>query len=240
MENEIPQTKKQRIELIDALRGLAVILMVLHHFLFDLVEFLGAPEWLFSNPVFNILHYIFAGVFIVLSGVSSNFSRSNLKRGLQTLAAALLISGVTYLMKTPIVFGVLHLLAFCMLFYGVTHKFWEKLPKAVMPVFCVLGTVISAYCVANIEMESTHLWLFGWTAPDFVSYDYFPLFPWIFIFLFGTWLGSYIKAGKFPDWFYKTKVPVLPAVGRHALIIYLAHQPVLYGVTMLIKLCLAG
>ena len=34
-----------RIELIDALRGLAVCLMVLHHFLYDLCEFLGAPWW---------------------------------------------------------------------------------------------------------------------------------------------------------------------------------------------------
>ena len=31
-----------RIELMDALRGLAVCLMVLHHFLYDLCAFLGA------------------------------------------------------------------------------------------------------------------------------------------------------------------------------------------------------
>ena len=35
-----------RIELMDALRGLAVCLMVLHHFLYDLCAFLGAPWWL--------------------------------------------------------------------------------------------------------------------------------------------------------------------------------------------------
>ncbi len=50
-----------RIELMDALRGLAVCLMVLHHFLYDLCEFLGAPWWLFTNPVFDVLHYFFAG-----------------------------------------------------------------------------------------------------------------------------------------------------------------------------------
>ena len=46
--------KKKRIEIIDALRGFSVIMMVCHHFLYDLVEFLNAPGWLFEIPVFDI------------------------------------------------------------------------------------------------------------------------------------------------------------------------------------------
>lgn len=234
------QTKKQRIELIDALRGLAVILMVIHHFLFDLVTFLDAPAQLFSNPVFDVLHYVFAGTFIVLCGVSSNFSRSNLKRGVVTLVFALVISTVTFLMNMPIVFGVLHLLAFCMLFYALTHKLWEALPKYITPVFCTACGVLSAWCVRNIAVESDKLWIFGWTYKGFVSYDYFPLFPWLFVFLFGAWMGYYVKEHKFPKWFYTVKVPLLPAVGRHALIIYMLHQPVLYLLTIVIKKLAAG
>ena len=70
--------KGRRIYLMDALRGLAVLLMVVHHFLYDLAAFCGAPWWIFSNPLFDVLHYVFAGVFILLSGVSSNFSRIRL------------------------------------------------------------------------------------------------------------------------------------------------------------------
>ena len=71
--------KKNRIDAIDALRGLAIVLMVFHHFCFDLVEFLDAPEWVFYNPLFEKVHFVFAGVFVVLCGVSSRFSRSNIK-----------------------------------------------------------------------------------------------------------------------------------------------------------------
>ena len=67
-----------RIQAIDAIRGLCVVLMCAHHFLYDLAAFLGAPWWIFTNPVLDVLHWFFAGCFILLSGVSSRFSRSNL------------------------------------------------------------------------------------------------------------------------------------------------------------------
>ena len=233
-------TKKQRIEIIDAARGFAVVLMVLHHFLYDLVTFLDAPRWLFTNTVFDFLHCIFAGLFILLCGVSSNFSRSNLKRGVLTLVMAEIITIVTYFMDMTILFGILHLLAFCMLFYGFTHKLWEKVPKIIMPFFCIAGGFASYYVVNNMETQSENLWMFGFEYPGFASYDYFPVFPWIFVFLFGTWLGYYIKNNKFPKKFYTLKVPVFPAVGRHSLIIYMAHQPVLYLITLIIKFFISG
>ena len=36
----------------------------------------------------------------------------------------------------------------------------------------------------------------------------------------------------FPKWFYTARAPHLAAVGRHALVIYVLHQPLLYGLTM--------
>lgn len=238
MDSEITQKlnnqKKKRIEIIDALRGFAVILMVCHHFLYDLVEFLDAPSWLFTNPVFDILQPFFASVFIALCGVSSNFSRSNIKRGIFTLAVAICITGVTVILEMPIIFGVLHLLSVCMIFYGITQKLWEKIPKTVLLIFSMLGIIISSYCVNNIEIHSEHLWMFGWKYDGFLSYDYFPLFPWIFVFLLGACVGYCVKENRFPKWFYETKVPVLPFIGRHALVVYIIHQPILYGITLLL------
>jgi uncharacterized membrane protein len=225
---------RKRIELIDALRGLAVILMVIHHALYDAVTFLGAPQVFFFNPVFNFLHYVFAGLFILLSGVSSRFSHSNIKRGLRVIAIALAITLVTYLIGMPDYFGILHLLGFCMVFYGLTWKFWERLPRVSAPIVYIALLVLSALAVTYIKTDMSFLWMFGWTYPGFFSSDYFPIFPWVFLFLLGTWAGKYIIENRLPGWFYDTKVPVLPAVGRKALLIYVLHQPVLYGIAMLI------
>lgn len=228
--------KRERIQIIDALRGLAVVLMVIHHFLYDLTEFLYAPEWLFTNPLFDLLHYIFAGLFILLSGVSSRFSHSNLKRGLTVLLIAAIVTLVTFIMDMPILFGILHLLGTCMVFYALTHKLWDKIHPA-MPFICTVLFILSTLAVHNLNMPykySKYLWFLGFTYPGFYSADYFPLFPWLFLFLSGTWVGKYIAERKLPEKFYTLTVPVFPQIGRKALIIYIVHQPVLYGVTMLI------
>ena len=234
---------KQRIELMDAMRGLALCLMVVHHFLYDLCAFCGVPWVWFTNPVFDALHYFFAGLFILLSGVSSNFSRSNVKRGLKALAVSLGITLVTWFMGMPIIFGVLHLLGACMLLYGLTQRFWQRLndraPWAV-PVLCVLGVLATAKLVNGYPSETPHLWMFGLTTPDFYSSDYFPLLPWMFVFLLGTWAGKYVRDGRLPRWFYEVKAPHLAAVGRRSLLIYVVHQPVLYGLTMLGLLVFRG
>lgn len=228
---------RKRIDIIDALRGLAVILMVIHHLLFDLVEFLGAPAWLFSNPVFDIMHYIFAGLFIFLSGLSSQFSRSNVKRGLKVLTIAMALTLVTSLpvINMPIRFGVLHLLGFCMLFYGLTRRAWDKIPRAAAPLVYVTLLVGSALATSLIHIDAPYLWMFGWLNAGFFSADYFPIFPWMFVFLLGTWAGIYVIENKMPGWFYEKRIAFFPLVGRKALIIYILHQPILYAIVMAIS-----
>jgi len=225
-----------RIQLIDAARGLCVILMICHHFLYDLVEFLGAPAWFFYNPVFGLLHYVFAGMFILLSGISSRFSRSNTRRGVKVIIAALAVTLVTWMIDSIVVFGILHFLGLCMVFYGLTQRFWDRFEGYAAPLCYIVLTAASAIILNFLNpINAKWLWMFGLWYKSFFSADYFPIFPWIFVFLLGTWLGRVIKERKLPDWFYTVSPPLLPQIGRRAFVVYLLHQPVIYGLIMLIK-----
>jgi len=230
--------KKKRIEIIDALRGIAVTLMVIHHALYNMAAFLDAPWWLYSNPVFDFLQAIFIGLFIVISGVSSRFSRGNVERGAIVIVISVVITYITVRMEMPIYFGILHLLGFLMIFYGLTSKLFDKIPKKVAPFIYISLIILSAFARMYLNPSSDNqvirdmLSVLGWRQPGFVSFDYQTILPWIFVFLFGTWAGDFIRDGKFPAWFYKAKMPFFPFIGRNALLVYVLHQPVLFGITM--------
>ncbi len=243
-EAEKPRT---RIELIDALRGVAVFLMVFHHFFYDLCWLLGdwtaevfGSRWvLFSNPVFDFLHYIFAGLFIFLAGLSCRLSRSNLRRGTICFAIAMAMTFVTSLplIDSPIRFGVLHLLGLSMMIYGLAAD--KNVPRFLRLGIYLALFAASIWLTSSVSTEEIAKWLFplGWTYPGFYSADYFPLFPWLFVFLVGSWAGYYVADKKLPARFYDRKgVPFFSWLGKKALIIYIIHQPILYGLVMLIKL----
>ena len=232
------EKKKKRIDIIDALRGFAITLMIIHHALYNSWAFLGAPQWVYHNPVFNVLQSFFVGVFILISGVSSRFSRGNLERGSIVIVIAVIITYVTTRMEMPITFGILHLLGFLMIFYGLTRKFWDWLPKKIAP--CIYIALIIATVLMRVFLSPSAdnlvlrdlLSVLGWRQPGFTSYDYQTILPWIFVFLIGTWMGEYIREEKFPSWFYEIKTPFFPVVGRNALLAYVLHQPILYLLAM--------
>jgi len=234
------EEKKKRIEIIDALRGFAITLMVIHHALHNAAAFLDAPWWIYRNPVFNVLQAFFVGIFILISGVSSRFSKGNIERGAIVITISVAVTYVTTRMDMPIVFGILHLLGFLMLFYGVTRKLWDNISRKVAPFIYIFLIILSVWARSALSPVSDNLVIrdllsvLGWRQRGFVNYDSQFILPWIFVFLFGTWMGEYIREGKFPAKFYEIKVPFFPLVGRNALLIYVVHQPVLYGIAMLI------
>jgi len=235
------ETKKQRIEIIDATRGLAVALMVAHHALYDMQAFLGAPEWFYHNPVFNVLQVIFVGLFMFVSGISSRFSRGNIERGVKALLLGVAISYVSIrILDMPILFGILSVLGTFMLFYGVTRKFWDNIPAKLAITLYIALIILSVLALrlfsptSEIPAVRDILYVLGWNQQGYISFDHQTILPGIFVFLLGTRIGEYVKDGKLPQWFYEKKFPFFPVVGRNALLIYILHQPVLYGITLLI------
>ena len=234
--------KNDRIWELDALRGVCILCVIAVHLIYDLGFFIGLDLHL---PAWYVFIQQYGGViFVILSGCCATLGSRSFRRGCIVFACGLLISLVTFGMyrlgmatRDVIVwFGVLHLLASCMLLFGLTRKLWEALPAWVLPVLCLALIFLTAPCADGVTTQTPHLWLFGFTTPDFASADYFPLLPWFFVFLLGTWAGRYVKAGRLPQWFYTAKAPRLALVGRHALLLYVLHQPLLYALTMLLRL----
>ena len=75
----------------------------------------------------------------------------------------------------------------------------------------------------------------GFPMKDFFSTDYFSLLPWIFLFRAGFYLhGIMMESGWFSHPVFRLRLPVLNWMGKHSLLIYLLHQPVLYLLTLLL------
>ena len=234
----------QRIWEIDFLRGLAIILMVGYHLLFDLGEFRGIKRFLgfstdLSSAVWTAAQYFFAGLFVVLSGISSTLSRNNVRRGLRLLAVALALTLGTYLIAVwlhffdpadTIIFGILHCLAVSMLLYGAVFKKVSAAANAlcgaaVMGLAALLPIVGKAFSI-----RSNWLIPFGLPSQSFSSLDYFPLIPWFGVFLIGVALGKSVYASKRSLLPWRLPGTFVNAAGRHSLLIYIVHQPVIMGV----------
>ena len=125
---------RSRFDILDAWRTLAIVLMAAYHFLYDLALF-GVITWerMFSTPL-NILERFICCSFILLAGASARFSRSNLRRGLIVLAAAVVVELGAAVAGQTIRFGVLMLLGWSMVLYHFTGKLLRKLPGPALAV----------------------------------------------------------------------------------------------------------
>lgn len=225
--NSLPLSS--RISGIDTLRGLCVFLMFLYHFGYDLYFYCGFPAWVIQNPVFTAVQVWGSSTFIFLAGLSCRLSRSNWKRGARVLLLGGVVSVVTWFWGDFVRFGILHFMGCSMLIYGLTHRLWEKLPRWPAIVLYV-GLFALARQRMPMVLDIPYLYPFGIIAPGFRSSDYFPLLPWFFLFLAGSWAGEW--KDRLPLWICRLKVPVFNWLGRHALPAYLVHQPVLVVIAM--------
>ncbi len=216
------------------MRGLSILLMVIYHLGYSMVMQDILPAIAIKNPFISSLQVIFASLFILLCGFSCEYSRSNLKRGIRIIICACAVTAVTAVFPgSTVVFGILHFLGTAVLIYAFTRKMWDKIPLKAQPIiylalFAVLYIITETMSAPPYNAQlPPHLWIIGLADAAFRSADYFPLIPWFFMFLAGTWVGKMSLNGKMPEWFYSFRCLPLEFAGRHTLIIYLAHQPII-------------
>lgn len=243
--------KKPRLAFLDSVRGLCVVSMVLYHCAYDLVHLKGIPvSWLHETPGYAWQQSI-CWTFLLLSGFCWQLSSRHLKRGILLVGLEALISLVTFWVMPSqlILFGVLSLLGLSTLLMIPLHRLFQKVPP-------LLGLLLSAllfflfrdvsggylgfegltlFPLPKALYQSILLAPLGFPPAGFYSADYFPLIPWFFLFAAGYFLWSLLSRREAAKRFLTHGLPPLSFVGRHSLLIYLLHQPVLLGLFLLIS-----
>ena len=212
---------KKRYLLLDALRGLAVLLMLVFHLAVDLEDFFGFAVG-YRHGGWKVLNYIIVLLFLLISGYAAGagLNRHSLKNGVKLFAAAILVTAATYFFDSAsyVRFGILHLLACAMLL----TPFFLARSSAFLAFLAVIFLVLG-YFATFFSVQTNLLLPFGIMPETFYSIDYYPLLPWLAIFICGILLGRRVELPLLEEgsviW------EGLAFLGRQALFIYLIHQP---------------
>ncbi len=251
------EAARQRVVIIDILRGLALVYMIYYHTVFDLA-FIFGTEWgiaaYYANE--NIVPFCVT-TFVAVSGISTSFSHNNAKRGGRLLVVGIALTFITAFLfeGSAIYFGILQLLGTSIVFYGAFEERLRKLPAipmiiASLLVFALTFNTKSGYVgIGSFTLNlpdwltaNNQLYPYGMLSGGFSSVDYTPLLPWFFMFLAGTYVGVLIKksSDRLPKFCFADPLPPISFMGRHSLIIYLAHQPIILALLYLLNFITGG
>ena len=241
-----PKGNRPHYGLLDTVRGVCILSMVAYHGMYDLVDIFGLPSAWYTGLPGYIWQQSICWTFILLSGMCWQLSRHHVKRGLLLVGCGAAISLITWLAMPSqrILYGVLNLLGLSALLLIPLDKLFRKVPA-----WAGLGGALLLFALTkNVSRGSLGFeglvlcqlpsWLYvtdllavaGFPSPGFWSTDYFPLLPWFFLFCAGYFLWRLLSQSERAKERLAPSVRPLSFLGRHSLIIYLAHQPVLMGV----------
>ena len=247
---------------IDALRGVAIIMMIIFHFLWNL-KYFGYVNFDIYSGFWGIFQVATAGLFLLLAGVvvtisaenhAKNYKKHFILRGGFIFACGLLVSAATYIIfpQEFVYFGILHLIGVSIILSIPIAKLTGK--KILIPLVLALIVIILPRIINLQSLGLNYLVWVGLSTP-YQSIDFEPIFPWFGAFLIGIFLGnllyskgkrafslkentSFVSKSLGPKslWYKSFVSKKLQFLGRHSLIIYLLHQVVLFGAVYLFSL----
>ncbi len=267
-ESIVESSKSKRIWEVDFVRGLMILFVVWDHFMWDVAD-IGTHtyktvlfKWLYGlstsyygGALRAVTHDVFVTMFVLTSGVSCSFSRSNGKRALKMCIFAVLFTVLSYaasaMVQTDltIYFNVIHVIALSVAIYAAIEWIWSKLTKnwqknifGVLYFAVTMTALVVGHCAKHMNINWMNL-IFGtseWrtnilnkliNGGDYLSF--LPDFGW---FLVGAFLGKII---------YRKRETVFPSVdvryvspvtfcGRYSIWIYFGSQIVMYGLIYLL------
>ena len=233
---------KKRLIGIDIFRGWAILLMVIFHFSYDIHYFNIIDFQIQSNTFFIWFRFLIVSMFLLTVGMSLKLAHqkqinwSSLKQRIFYLGiASLLVTISSYIIfpNTWIYFGILHfILVASLVILPLLNHPYLSLTIAVTSFIAFHLDIINMHWLFNLLVTPLHL-------PPTISVDVVRFVPWISFVLVGMSTVSlgwhqkifnthfFNKRDKLNDFF--------SFLGKHSLLIYIVHQPLFFGIFLLLK-----
>ncbi|HXH29433.1 MAG TPA: heparan-alpha-glucosaminide N-acetyltransferase [Bacteriovoracaceae bacterium] len=215
-----------RAPMLDSLRGLAVVWMVIFHTSYDMRMF-NLVSWSFEDGFWFAFPRIIAFTFLYCVGASLNFThRPNInwnalgKRSLKLGACALIVSLSTYFIFPTqwIYFGTLH----CIFVGSILGALVVNTRKVALT---LMLAILTGQYILSYDIK----WLSSIIQKH--SMDFIPIYPWFWAILLGILTGPRLTTvGQ--TW---AQSRPLHWLGKNSLMIYLLHQPIIYGLIWFIS-----
>jgi uncharacterized membrane protein len=249
---------KPRIWEVDAWRGVAIIMMVIYHLMWDLYAFagvnvaLGRGFWFYFQRTTATSFIFLVGVSLMLSYYSAQSSGKGaqglywkfFQRGLKIFAIGMTITVVIMIASAfqpgftgRIDFGILHFIgASIIIAYPFMRIKWPWANLILAALLYTAGRIIETIPAQGMAW----VWL-GFQPYDYYYLDYFPLIKWFSVVLVGIFVGQTVYAQgwrrfSLPDLSAFFPINLLRFLGRRSLLIYVIHQPILIGLLFLFGL----
>ena len=234
-----------RYDIIDSLKGIAIILMIIFH-IFYFPNVYGYKEFQWNTPTLKIIAKIAQFIFITCAGINiylsyhynkeknkdkdyyKIFIKKHLTRIFKLSIIALVLSFFSYLIfgELWIKFGILHFMALGSLL--VTPYIDNQIVNIFIIVLILLLTFLKNKYKQIFYLIPPKIAFVSGLYSFYPSMDHFPLIPWLALMSIGLLIGKYIVNLKNKELLVHKNKNIINEIGKNSLEIYIVHWIILY------------